>query len=177
MMLENFSENFVNLKTKDKATLFVVEDKTQLSLSDLSRLEEIFNQPDCHKMFEPKFINKHFEQENIINFINWAKKNDNYYLFLVRNKRMEIVGGIDLQIKSYKKASIGFWQDERVPGYIISGLSFLLPIVDNLSFSILDSYTELSNTKAMKVLSRAGFIEKGIVEGKTKGKLVRFIRP
>jgi len=172
-----YCEKFINLKNNKVATLFVVDNGTDLSPNDLLRLEEIFNQEECHKMFEPKFLDRRFTSRDLASFINWSKLNSNYYLFLIKDDQQNIVGGIDLQIKDRQSASIGFWQDCQASGYISGGLSCLLPEIHNAGFINIDSYTEPTNIKAMKVLYRQGFIKKEMVKGKTKGTLVRIIKP
>ena len=158
-----------NFKTNKNANLVELTD-LKLTRSQINDLVRIFNQASVKTIFGDKFQNKKLNNTFVTNFINYYLKQgeeEKLYLFLIIEE-VKIVGGIDLQVAKQGVATVGFWQDSGVSGYMTNSLIAVCKIAHDYGFKILDGYVEKKNHNAAKVLVLAGFDYFGEVQGKTK---------
>jgi RimJ/RimL family protein N-acetyltransferase len=159
-----------NYKTNKLATLVLVDIDFKLSEKQLSEIEKIFNQTGVKPIFGQKLMAKRITKDFIEDFLNHYKsgfKENKLYLFLIIEGNI-VVGGIDLQVVDDEAATVGFWQDNKVSGYMTNSLVAVCKIAHEYGFKILDGYVEKENHYATKVLVRAGFDYLGEVQGRTK---------
>lgn len=154
-------------------TIDLIQKPDDLSDSDIADVAKILSEVEISKLFKGE-INTSLVKR----YFGWAVtsyQNGKAFMYVVRNEYNNIVACFDLQKQTEHIATIGFWKSSRTSIRMHQILLEVFKKAKELNFETLDAYTETENAKAVQLLIRTGFTNKGPVMGRTK-QLLKFER-
>lgn len=167
---EPISINFERYNLKDVCTLISVDQSRVLNEPDIETITEICNQPPVYDfLFREKFNGRKYEYKDAEGFVKWAQegwKNKAHFVFLIRNKKGEIVGCCDIKSPNLESAEIGYWSSDKSSGIMTNAVRVLLDVAKKTGYKSLFGLVDPKNDKSSGVLNRNNFKNIGLV---TKG--------
>lgn len=115
-------------------------------------------------LFREKLNGKEYSTKDARSFETWANTGWNeksYFVFVIKNKKENIIGAIDIKSNEPNFGEIGYWMNKHYPGYMTNALAGLIKIARKAGYNTLLGYTKLKNDKSKGVLARNGFIHVG----------------
>lgn len=150
-----------------------IQTPEDISDSDIADVAKILSEEEISKLFKGE-VNTSLVKR----YFGWAVTNyqdGKAYMYVIRNEYSNIVACFDLQKQTEHIATIGFWKSSLTSIRMHQVLLEAFNKAKELNFETLDAYTETENTKAIQLLTRTGFTNKGPVMGRTK-QLLKFER-
>ena len=122
-------------------------------------------------LFKERFKGRPYTQEDAKGFISWAQegwRKNEYFVFLIRNSKSEIVAAVDIKSNNLKSAEMGYWSSSETPGVMTNTVVSLCNVAKKAGFCELFGLTVVDNIRSQNVLNRAGFINEGHLEREGK---------
>lgn len=122
-------------------------------------------------LFKDRFKGRPYTQEDAKGFISWAQegwRRNEYFVFLIRNSKSEIVAAVDIKSNNLKSAEMGYWSSSETPGVMTNAVASLCKIAKQAGFCELFGLTVPDNIRSQNVLIRAGFTNEGHLEREDK---------
>ena len=158
-------KEFTGYNSKKQYRLISIDDKSEVSESDLKTITEICNEELVYRfLFQDRLKGKAYEINDARKFIIWAKecwKKEISYFFLIRDWNNAIVACTDIGSSSLKEAPIGYWATMNSPGVMTNAVKHLSTIARNAGYKKLYALVEPVNIKSIGVVQRAGFTYTG----------------
>ncbi len=143
------------------AEVLRVDDTFEVTDSDIQRIVEVCNQKAIYELlFKERLEGNPYKEESARKFINWAKEgwsHETHFVFLIRNAQGEIIGAIDIKSPDIEAGEVGYWMDEKSPGYMTNALIGLTKVAQAAGYKKLIAFTKKINEPSKRVLLRAGF--------------------
>ncbi|MFC1653597.1 GNAT family N-acetyltransferase [Patescibacteria group bacterium] len=152
-------KNTNNHKTKER--LFIHKLDSQFSQKDLIDLVEVCNQPVIYDvLFKEKLNNKTYEKKHAKEFEEYGNsgwKNNENFVFIIRNTDKKIIGGMDIKSAPPESAEIGYWADTNHSGFMTNAVKEMVSWAKSKGFESLYALIVPTNTKSQSLLKRVEF--------------------
>lgn len=162
------NEIVFNYKTGEECSLVSNDNPSKISETDLIKITEICNQPSIYNfLFKFRLEGRPYTIDDAKGFVEWIAegwKNQQWFVFLIRNNQNEIIGAIDIKSNNLDSAEIGYWADGNYSGIMTNAVKKIIEIAALAGYKSLYATTMPNNDRSQNVLTRNSFIRNGEME-------------
>jgi RimJ/RimL family protein N-acetyltransferase len=151
-----------NFLTGEEGTMIPLSKENEISDADYTRIVEICNSQKVYDfLFRARLNGKPYNLDGAkywVQGMGWKGwEEGTIFIYIVRNKKGNIVAAIDIKSPDVDAAEIGYWASEEDKGWVTNSVLELMKLAKVAGYIRLISLALPNNLPSQNVLLRSGF--------------------